>query len=188
MKRSTLFLLVCVAASFWWLWPTERPHAPQQHSQALSAGGMRVERYSIYPLEDFSIEARVLGREDYHLGREAELSPTDLALGWGPMDDPRILADIRISQGNRWFYWHADKLPIPRRELETHAANMHMIPANDGVARTLAQVGAGEHVRLSGKLVRVEGDDGWRWVSSLTREDTGAGACELVWLESLERY
>ncbi|MBD9575479.1 hypothetical protein IB260_09185 [Pseudomonas sp. PDM23] len=188
MKRSTLFLLVCAASSFWWLWPTERPHAPQQHSQVLSAGGFRVERYSIYPLQDFSIEARVLGREDYRLGREAELSPTDLALGWGPMDDPQVLADIRISQGNRWFYWHADKLPIPRRELETHAANMHMIPANDDVARALAQVSAGEHVRLSGKLVRVEGDDGWRWVSSLTREDTGAGACELIWLESLERF
>lgn len=188
MKRSTLFLLACLAGSFWWLWPTERPQAPQQHSQTLANGGFRLARYSIYPLEDFSIEARVLGRKDYRLGREAELSPTDLALGWGPMDDPRVLADIRITQGNRWFYWHADKLPIPRRELETHAANMHMIPASDDVARTLAQVSAGEHIRLSGKLVRVEGDDGWRWVSSLTREDTGAGACELVWVESLELY
>ena len=104
------------------------------------------------------------------------------------MDDPRVLADIRITQGNRWFYWHADKLPIPRRELETHAANMHMIPASDDVARTLAQVSAGEHIRLSGKLVRVEGDYGWRWVSSLSRADTGAGACELVWVDSLELY
>lgn len=188
MKRSSLFLLVCLATSFWWLWPTERPAAPQPRSHALADGGWRVERYAIYPLQDFSIEARVLGREDYHLGREAELSPTDLALGWGPMDDPKVLADIRITQGNRWFYWHADTLPISRRELETHAANMHMIPADDAVARALAQVRAGEHVRLAGKLVRVEGDDGWRWVSSLTREDTGAGACELVWLERLEHY
>ena len=28
--------------------------------------------------------------------------------------------------------------------------------------------------------------DGWRWVSSLTREDTCAGACELIWVERLE--
>jgi hypothetical protein len=27
--------------------------------------------------------------------------------------------------------------------------------------------------------------DGWRWRSSLTREDTGAGACELVWVERI---
>ncbi|MEE9100700.1 MULTISPECIES: hypothetical protein [Pseudomonas] len=187
MKRSNLFLLVCVIISFWWLWPGERPHAPPQQGNILADGGFRVERYSIYPLQDFNLEAVVLGREDYRLGREAELSPTDLALGWGPMADPNVLAGIRITQGNRWYHWHADTMPIPRRDIETHSANMHMIPANDSVARALAQVDKGERIRLSGKLVRVEGDDGWRWVSSLTREDTGAGACELIWVESLER-
>lgn len=188
MKRSTQFLLICVAISFWWLWPTDRPHAPpqQQQGQSLPNGGFRVEGYSIYPLQDFSIEARVLGREDYHLGREADLSPTDLALGWGPMADPQVLASIHISQGNRWYFWRADTMPIPRREIETHSANMHMIPANDSVARSLARVGKDDRIRLSGKLVRVEADDGWRWVSSLSREDTGAGACELVWVESLD--
>jgi hypothetical protein len=35
-------------------------------------------------------------------------------------------------------------------------------------------------------LVKVEQpSSGWRWVSSLSREDTGAGACELIWVESL---
>mgnify|MGYP003398699190 CR=1 FL=1 len=45
----------------------------------------------------------------------------------------------------------------------------------------------GERIALSGQLVRVEGDDGFRWVSSLSREDTGAGACELIWVEQLSR-
>lgn len=27
---------------------------------------------------------------------------------------------------------------------------------------------------------------GWRWRSSLSREDTGDGSCELVWVERLE--
>ena len=34
-------------------------------------------------------------------------------------------------------------------------------------------------------LIEVRGADGWRWRSSLTREDTGAGACELVWVERI---
>lgn len=191
MTRSTQFLLVCVAISFWWLWPSDRPHAPlqqgQPQSQALPGGGFRLDKYAIYPLEDFSIEARVLGREDYRFGREAELSPTDLALGWGPMADPQVLAGIQVTQGNRWYHWRADPMPIPRREIETHSANMHMIPANDSVARALSQVDKGERIRLSGTLVRVEGDDGWRWVSSLSRDDTGAGACELIWVGNLER-
>ena len=32
---------------------------------------------------------------------------------------------------------------------------------------------------------RMRAPDGWRWRSSLTREDTGAGACELVWVERI---
>jgi hypothetical protein len=41
-------------------------------------------------------------------------------------------------------------------------------------------------VALTGYLVEVRGPDGFRWRSSLTREDTGNGACELVWVEKLD--
>ena len=45
----------------------------------------------------------------------------------------------------------------------------------------------GERIALAGQLVRVDGDNGFNWTSSLSREDTGAGACELVWVEQLKR-
>jgi hypothetical protein len=41
-------------------------------------------------------------------------------------------------------------------------------------------------VRFKGYLVKVEAPDCWRWVSSLTRTNIGAGACELVWVEDLD--
>ena len=44
-----------------------------------------------------------------------------------------------------------------------------------------------QRIRLSGQLVRVDGDDGFTWSSSLSREDTGNGACELIWIEQLSR-
>lgn len=40
-------------------------------------------------------------------------------------------------------------------------------------------------LQLAGKLVRVDAPDGWHWQSSLTREDTGHGSCELVYVESV---
>jgi hypothetical protein len=43
-----------------------------------------------------------------------------------------------------------------------------------------------DRVRVAGKLVEVHADDGWQWRSSLSRTDTGASACELLWLERLE--
>ena len=136
-------------------------------------------------LAGFGLEARVLGREDYHFDAGAAVSPTDLALGWGPMADPQVLASISIRQSNRWYHWQVESFPIPRREIEIHSANMHMIPANAAVAATLADVRKGQRIRLSGQLVRVDGEDGFTWSSSLSREDTGNGACELIWIEQL---
>jgi hypothetical protein len=141
--------------------------------------------YKIKPLESFQIEARVLAAEHYSLGREADLSPVDLALGWGKMSDEAILKDIKISQSNRFYYWRVEEFPIPRREIETHSANMHMIPADEQIEKTLKSVRPGQIVKLSGDLVQVNASDGWHWKSSLTREDTGNGSCELVYVKAI---
>lgn len=142
--------------------------------------------YLITPLADFSLDAKVLSREDYMLGRESDLSPTDLALGWQHMSDETVLADIEISQSGRWYRWRTQALPIPRRAIETESANMHMVPADDNVAAMLDMVRPGQIISLQGQLIRAEGYDGWRWQSSLSRNDTGAHACELMFVTSLQ--
>jgi hypothetical protein len=156
---------------------------PTQHS--ISQTNFTLNGYKITPLESFNIEARVLATEQYSIGREADLSPVDLALGWGKMSDEAILKDIKISQSNRFYYWHVDEFPIPRREIETQSANMHMIPADDRIEKILKSIRPGQIVKLSGDLVQVNASDGWHWKSSLTREDTGAGACEIIYVKSL---
>lgn len=64
---------------------------------------------------------------------------------------------------------------------------MHMIPGNDAVARTLAGVRQGERVRIDGWLVEANASDGWRWRSSTRRDDTGGGACEVVYVCGITR-
>lgn len=181
--------LILISASLlglWLLWVIVQPvPSSLQPSTPLSAGSWRVAEHNLSALQEFQLEARILAREDYYLDRGAKLSPTDLALGWGPMANPEVLRHISISQGNRWYFWRAEQLPIERRQIETHSANMHLIPATPEVAQTLAQLKPGQQIRLQGQLVSVEGDDGYRWVSSLSREDTGDGACELIWVEQL---
>ena len=142
--------------------------------------------YRISPLASFDIRARVIRSERYHFGREADLSPVDLVLGWGAMSDSAVLQQINFSQGGRFYHWFATTLPVPRRVIETHSANMHMIPASGAIARQLKSLRAGNMVHLKGLLVEVTSQEGFRWKSSLTREDTGGGACELVLVESLD--
>ena len=141
--------------------------------------------YRIRALARFEVSARVLGAEHYRFDREAQLAPVDLALGWGRMSDTTVLQRISISQRGRFYYWSTADFPIPRREIETSSANMHMIPADDRVEAALKSVRPGQIVTVRGYLVEARAPDGWRWRSSMTREDTGAGACELIWVESV---
>lgn len=67
-------------------------------------------------------------------------------------------------------------------EIVRSSANMHLIPADAAVAQALRGVRAGQNVRIDGWLVQADAPDGWRWRSSLTREDSGGGACELVYV------
>jgi hypothetical protein len=60
-----------------------------------------------------------------------------------------------------------------------------MIPANNQIEAQLKSARVGQIVAFKGQLVEVKANDGWHWKSSLTRNDTGAGACELVFVESL---
>ena len=51
--------------------------------------------------------------------------------------------------------------------------------------RDLDRVRTGELIHLEGFLVDASRPDGWRWHTSMTRDDTGNGACELVYVESV---
>lgn len=143
--------------------------------------------YQLTPLADFEVEARVLSVEKYRTDGGARVSPIDFALGWGPMSDSAVLEHFRIRQGGRFFSIHPDEQAIDVRTAMLNASNMHLIPANEVVEDRLASVKIGNIVRLRGQLVSVHGPNDFAWTSSLTRADTGNGACELFYVESLER-
>jgi hypothetical protein len=189
-----LLLVLCLADG-WHRWNLRTLHQPPgvlvaeeplQEDYKPLPSAFDHEGYLIQPLAAFGLEARVLSREDYRWDSMAGLIPTDLALGWGRMSDTAVLDQLEIEQGDRFYSWSATVFPIPRREIETHSANMHLIPANREVGRMLKRVRPGSVIRLEGELVEVRAPKGWSIRSSMTREDTGAGACEVVWVKSLE--
>jgi len=102
------------------------------------------------------------------------------------MSDQSVIDQIRISQYGRWYRWEADSPPIPVRDIERCSANMHMIPKDDRVRDKLLAVRTGEVIAIQGYLVDIWASGGWTWTTSRSRDDTGDGACEIIWVDKIE--
>jgi len=190
--RVVLALLGGLAAvAAWQLSHRPRQHpagvlvaeAPLQSDVEATLALPRRGEFALTPLARFSMSARVLGRADYRWDTEAKLAPTDLALGWGRMSDSTVLDQVYITQSGRFYHWQVREFPIPESEIVGSSANMHLIAADTFIERAIDQTRVGDVVSFDGFLVRVDGPNGYHWVSSLTRSDSGGGACELVWVE-----
>ncbi len=152
-----------------------------------SAAVIPYKGYEITPQADFEIEARVLSREKYFIDDGAELSPLDLALGWGDMSDTSVIDKLDIKQSVRFYTWRMERSPISLRDVIEQSSNMHMIPANDQIEKLLGEIRQGSLVKITGKLVKISSSKGFNWKSSMTRKDTGAGACELVYVTAISQ-
>jgi hypothetical protein len=140
--------------------------------------------FQVIPQARFSAEVRVLARERYRLGALADVAPLDIAVGWGPMSDSKVLESIDISQSGRFYFWHYDEEPpIPRQDIESHSANWHLVPANSAVWNKLSDLRVGDVVKLDGMLVNLENPEVGTFATSLSRDDTGAGACEIIYVQ-----
>jgi hypothetical protein len=142
--------------------------------------------WTITPLARYVLAGVVVGRENYHFGWNASLSPCDVAMVWGELARGDLFERLSWSQSGRWYFWSPRRgFPHDNAFVARHSSNAHVIPANRNLERAVRLLGSGDIAELAGDLVRVEGRKDGRtlvWVSSLTREDTGDGSCELLYL------
>ncbi len=161
-------------------WPVGAVAPGTPYQTAYAAPPVQLEGFTVTPQAQFQITARVLKKKRYRFDTQADLMPWDFAMGWGPMSDSRIIDQLDISQSGRWYYWSYPQLPpIDPALITQSSANMHLIPLDESVREVLDDADEGDVVTLTGDLVNVAGK-GWTINSSLTREDSGGGACEVI--------
>jgi hypothetical protein len=136
-------------------------------------------------LASYQITAAVKSRKDYTADYSAQVSPLDLALAWGELNKADIDAHIRYSQSGRWYYFRYDTdVSVDQAYIYQHSANVHLIPENKRIERQLKRIRKNDLVQLEGYLVRVQFTTG-SWTSSLSRQDTGDGSCEILYVTSV---
>lgn len=197
-RRAAWIALFIVAASkAWGEWehraisPADGAIAPNEPLQVDADGAPAIVlgRWTLTPRARYDITARILSRADYRFDPISDLAPLDLALGWGPLSDNRVLQAFKVSQGARFYSWRpvTESLPIELGEVTRSSANTHVIPADPAVAAKLDRLRlGGQVVHLLGLLVDGTRDDGMTIRTSLTRTDSGAGACEFLLVQQVE--
>jgi hypothetical protein len=194
MKKFLIIIFaVLIAAVVYSIWPEKElrhqpgilvAQSPVQKNMTVKRSWIHNE-FTFTELAEFELKGRVLGVCEYSTGKESEISPVDFAMGWGPMSDQSVLDNIDIAQRNRWYYWKTDSYPIPKQNIISNSANMHIIPANAEIENQIDKIYSGCVIEISGYLVEIIDGKGWRWKSSLTRNDAGNGSCEVIWVEKL---
>jgi len=200
--KKILFLLI-VAAIYWaytrYLGARTYPpgilvkNDPVQVTIDSPMEPIKKDGFLLHPLARYTIDARVLHTKHYWAGDAvSSLAPYDVAVGWGPMSDQKILDQLTISQGNRFYFYEYQKEPqIPKDQITCHSANMHLIPSSFAIRQKIAWLRQGDIVRIRGLLIEATNPSSPEmrpWQSSLSRTDTGNGACEIMWVESIAKY
>ncbi len=140
------------------------------------------------PVSRFSFTARVLSTKKYLSGKEAEVSPWDLAVGWGIMSDSSILNGLSGTRHSGRFYyirWDGSP-PAPKKEMMRSITNIHIAFPSKETQDKIKKAKKGQLVVADGYLVNVATvDNNWRWNTSTVRSDIGWGACEIFYIKNI---
>jgi len=163
--------------------PAQRETSEKEFPIRISHGTMM-----LTPLAEYDITAAVLSKKRYYFGWSAEMAPFDYALGWGTLAVKEARATVRFSQSGRWYYYRLrEESPFSPGYVALHSSNHHIIPATPNLRYLLKRLKKGELIRLTGYLVYAHGFVKGKevfWRSSLSRKDTGDGACEVFYVHT----
>ncbi|MDD4277695.1 MAG: hypothetical protein PHT37_07400 [Candidatus Cloacimonetes bacterium] len=136
----------------------------------------------------YTIDGQLVSKKRYTHSYMNELAPYDFALTWGDM--PKYLNQIKFSQSSRFCLYKMKKnATVDPKYMQNHMSNNHLIPASNNIKKAMRKARKGDLIRIEGHLVHVETSKAGRmissWNSSVTREDTGDGACEIIYVTRL---
>ena len=144
----------------------------------------------------YEIEALVVHTHNYYgLSLGDALAPKDVALAWGNVARYNTQIDFHWAQSGRWYRWHTKSYeeiaPVGGEDgVNRCSSNNHLIAADSTVKSAIRKIRRGDHVRITGYLSNIYATKSngttFTWSSSTTREDTGDGSCEVIYVTKVE--
>ncbi len=150
-------------------------------------------QYSLTPLYDYQISGLVTSKLDYSVFSIYEYSnvfPVDLCLIWGSNAANKVYQKVKFSQDCRFCLvsWGGN-VDFNWKEL----SNNHLVINDNAILKRAKSLLAGDQITIKGQLVDVDAvgigkgaSSKITWKSSRDRDDTGKGACEVIYVEDIE--
>ena len=155
----------------------------QKVSYHTKSGMIELELIAVY-----TVSGVIKSKKNYSMDPASVVSPMDLVIAWGTLNRKGIDEGIAYTQFNRWYsYKYKSGSAASLISIGRMSANIHIIPADKNIQKALGKIRIGDYIELSGYLVNVyfgQGMSAWR--SSLTREDSGDGACEIMYVTKID--
>lgn len=151
--------------------------------------------YVATPLYDYKIAGVILSKYDYNPDdSDAEkVIRYDLCMAWGQnvSDKVYLSSNISFSQSNRFCNFYYSGSTSFRSD---QASNNHLVTMDDEVLRILKTINRGDEVVITGKLINMTAGNANKsdannlksWTTSTDRQDTSSGACEVIYVESIQ--
>ena len=151
-------------------------------------------RYTIEPLFDYRLEGVVVSLHDadalggiYHFKEWKDfINIRDLCVVWGDNVATGAFRDMQY-RNSTWTCWITtnDALAAQRFAWD-QLSNNHLLSHDPAIQAAIKSAEIGDHIRVTGQLARYSHAGGFSRGSSITRTDTGNGACETIHVDRFE--
>ncbi len=149
--------------------------------------------YTLTPKATYDISGLVVSQHRgdalFNLGHKADPGNIkDVCVVWGEAVTNGSYRKVKFTSGEFTCSYSWTGVVTPRFKPEK-SSNNHLIPADRAMARRIRAIHVGDQIRMTGLLVDYkvtkDGQDIFTRQTSLTRGDTGNGACEILYVTDL---
>jgi len=153
------------------------------------------EHYLITPEYEYSLEGVVVSTHNadafldmaHHEEWRDFINIRDLCIIWGNNVKSGVYKDMQFENGN-WTCWYSwPNANVRQRFKNNQLSNNHLLTGEESVKRAIMEAKPGDHIHIEGMLVNYANSaNGFKRGTSISRTDTGQGACETIYVEKFD--
>jgi len=148
--------------------------------------------YEVQPKADYELWGLVVSHNNinkfgdiYH--NEDSVDLKDICVIWGDNLLNGSYLDGKYKSGSWTCYWEFNDQDAWIKFKESQISNNHLIASDESIQDQIRGLRVGDQVHVKGYLVDYSNKEtGWKRETSLTRQDTGNHACEVIFVNKLE--